>query len=51
MNNSPFVTKNENTINNYQINKNSILEIGNKSGISSNKTNDKDLSPKEGREK
>ena len=45
MNKSPFESKNEALTNNEQIKKNNILEINEKSGISFNKTADKDYSP------
>jgi hypothetical protein len=45
MNKSPFESKNEIFTNNDLISKNNILEINDKSGISFNKTSDKDYSP------
>ena len=45
MNKSPFESKNEFFTSSDVITKNNLLEINDKSGISFNKTNDKDYSP------
>ena len=51
MNNSPFESKNEKLTNSNLINKNGLLEMNYKSGLSFNKTYDKDFSANSSKER